>query len=79
MVSDRIQSVFRETFRDDDLEITEATTKSDIAGWDSLADVKLIISLEEEFDIKFTTNEVGHLQGVGDVMAALARRGIAMH
>lgn len=76
MVSERLQSVFREVFDDDRLEISEATRKADIPGWDSLADVRLIIGIEEEYRITFSTPEIGHLHSVGDVVAALARRGI---
>ena len=76
MVSDRIQEVFRDVFQDDDLELTETTSKADILGWDSLADVKLIIAIEQEYQTKFTTQEIGHARTVGDYVAALARRGI---
>jgi len=76
VATDRLQSVFREVFDDDQLEIRASTTKTDIPDWDSMADVKLIIGLEDEFRIKFTTSEIGRLQSVGDVVAALSRRGI---
>jgi len=76
MVDERIQDVFREVFRDDDLEVVEATSKADIPGWDSLTDVKLVIAIEEEFQTRFTTQEVGHVRTVGDFVEALARRGI---
>lgn len=76
MVSERLQSVFREVFDDSRLEISEATRKEDIPGWDSLADVRLIIGIEEEYRIRFTTPEIGRLHSVGDVVTVLARRGI---
>lgn len=76
MISERLRSVFCEVFDDDGLEVGADTTKKDIPGWDSMADVKLLIGLEEEYRIKFTTHEVGRLRSVSDVVAALNRRGI---
>ena len=49
----------------------------DIPDWDSLAQVKIVIALEEEFSIKFTTNEVAEMACVGDLLRALERKGIA--
>lgn len=76
MVSDRLQSVFREVFDEDELEVRPETGKKDIAGWDSMADIKLILGVEEEYHVKFTTSEVVHLQFASDIIDALSRRGI---
>lgn len=71
----RIQSVFREVFDNPALTIWDEMSAKDIAEWDSLAQVKLVIGLEEEFGIKFTTNEVAEMTCVGDLKQALRRKG----
>ena len=73
----RIQSVFREIFDNPSLTIFDDMSAKDIAEWDSLAQVKIVIALEEEFSIKFTTNEVAEMACVGDLMHALEHKGIA--
>ncbi len=72
----RVLEVFREVFDDDELEIQEETAAKDIAGWDSLAQVKLIIGVEEAFDIKFTTNEVAAMTCVADLVRTVRSKGI---
>lgn len=73
---DRIVNVFREVFDNPALDISDATSAKDITEWDSLAQVKLIIGLEEEFSIKFTTNEVAEMTCVGDVKLALQKKNV---
>lgn len=73
----RVLDVFREVFDDEELEIESKTSAKDIAGWDSLAQVKLIIGVEEAFDIKFTTNEVVSMTCVGDMINILRSKGIS--
>jgi acyl carrier protein len=77
MVSERLQGVFREVFEDDALRVGQGTARNDIDGWDSMADIKLILGVEEEYHIKFTTSEITRLRSVDDLIDALARRGIA--
>ncbi|MEN9637327.1 MAG: hypothetical protein RL077_5731 [Verrucomicrobiota bacterium] len=72
---DRIVSVFREVFDNPALDISDASSAQDVPEWDSLAQVKLIIGLEEEFRIKFTTNEVAEMKCVADLKAALSNKG----
>ena len=72
----RLQNIFQEVFDDDDLEITDETSARNLANWDSFAQVKLIVGLEEEFDVKFTTEEVATLSNVGDLKRALRAKGI---
>lgn len=71
---DRVLSVFRDVFDNPKLEIKDDTSAKNIAEWDSLAQVKLIIGLEEEFGIKFTTNEVAEMTCVGDLKTTLGRK-----
>ena len=47
----RVQRVFREVLDDDQLKLTTEHTQQNLEGWDSFAQVKLIIGLEEEFGI----------------------------
>ena len=41
----RLNSVFRDVFDDDTLEISEATSADDIDDWDSLAQISLIAAI----------------------------------
>ena len=68
---DRITSVFREVFDDDGLVITPEMTAEDIDEWDSLSHIRLIVSHEIEFGVKFKTTELSDLRNVGDFIDLL--------
>ena len=70
----QINTVFQEIFDDPRLVVSENTTPDDISDWDSVAHVKLVLSLEDLFGIQFTTEEVAGLHSVGDFMRALGSR-----
>lgn len=67
-----VQRVFRDVFDDDALTITPETTPADVEGWDSVAQVKILLSLEEEFGFRFKTEEVSKVRSVADLLAAMA-------
>lgn len=67
-----LTAVFRRQFKDEDLSITPEMTAEDVKGWDSLAHVRLILSVEKQFGVKFKTSEVAAFENVGD-LAALVR------
>jgi acyl carrier protein len=71
----RLQRVFREVFDDDALIITPETSYETLKGWDSMAQVKLIMALEEEFGIKLSTDEVVEAASVEAIEAILNRDG----
>ena len=68
---DRITPVFREVFDDDGLVITPEMTADDIDEWDSLSHIRLIVSHEIEFGVKFKTTELRDLRNVGDFIDLL--------
>jgi acyl carrier protein len=67
----KLEAVFRDVFDRPDL-IIDDLTRSNFPEWDSLAHVKLIISLEEEFDFKFTIDQVSDVRSVKELRILLA-------
>lgn len=63
--------VFRDVFDRPDLIASEDMNATNVEGWDSFMQVNLIIALEERFNVQFTTQEIGELTCVGDVMKLL--------
>ena len=60
-----LTEVFQQVFEDDELAISRDTTAADIASWDSLMHVSLILAVEKKFRIRFSTSEVSSLMNVG--------------
>jgi acyl carrier protein len=60
-LDERIKDVMASVFDVEASTITENTIQSDIAEWDSLKHLNLIVSLEDEFDVTFPLEEVGNM------------------
>jgi acyl carrier protein len=45
------------------------TTADDVDGWDSLAHARLIMKIEETFDVRFPGNRLFDLDCVGDLVS----------
>ena len=72
---ERLTKVFREVFEDNSLEIQDDHGPEDIPGWDSLAHVNLLVSIETEFNIRLSTAEMASLERVGDIKGLIVARG----
>jgi acyl carrier protein len=48
---------------------------NDVESWDSLVHITLVIALEEQFDIRFTTRELMGWKNVGEMIDTLMERG----
>jgi acyl carrier protein len=70
----RLTQTFRDVFDDSGLVISDGMTAEDVEQWDSLSHINLIVALEREFRIKFTTGEVGNLKNVGELVALIQRK-----
>lgn len=68
---DRLTNVFRTLFNQSDLVLRDDMTAADVAGWDSFNHVNLVILIEEEFNVRFTTDEVSSMANVGDLIGIL--------
>ena len=71
----RLAGIFRTLFNDPALELRDDLTARDVDGWDSLNHVNLMILIEDEFRVRFTTSEVSSLQDVGELKRLLAAKG----
>ena len=59
--------ICKRVFHDEQVNITESTNANDIKNWDSMTNLFLIDSLEKEFGMKFSINEIMDAQNVGDL------------
>ena len=63
----RVQGVFRKVFRKPELVLEKTMNSNNIEGWNSLANINLIIGLEKEFAVKMKAGEVIRLKNVGEL------------
>ena len=70
----KVQAIFRDVFDDENLALTRETNAEDIEDWDSLMQIRLVVAMEKEFQIKFDIMEVQSLQNVGKMMDLIEKK-----
>jgi acyl carrier protein len=67
-----LQDVFREVFDSPQLTLSDSTTASDIEGWDSLQQIKIILACEKKFKIRLRARDINALENVGQMIDHLS-------
>lgn len=70
----RVQDVFRAELDDEDLVIGPDTSQNNLKAWDSLAHIRLISGIENEFGIEFNVAEIEQLTSVRQLVQAIEER-----
>ncbi len=70
----RLSEICSEVFDQESRELASGIRMEDLDGWDSLSHVRLILTIEKTFKIKFLTAEMSGMTTVGDVVAAIKSR-----
>lgn len=65
---DKLNEIFQDIFDDDSIRLKPEMTAQDIEGWDSLANINIIFSIEEEFGIKFEMGKISELRSIGEMV-----------
>ena len=71
---EKLTPVFRDVFDDDELVIKENTTAQDVEGWDSLAHIRLMVSIEKVFRLRFTAAEISKFKDVGAMAELILKK-----
>lgn len=71
----RLQSIFRDVFSDPKLILTRDMSPASLPDWDSVATVHIVLAVEAEFDVRFSTDEVASVASVADLLGYLEKYG----
>jgi acyl carrier protein len=69
-----LEGVFQKNFNQSDLKVERETTAKDIAAWDSLSHLNLIVAVEKHFEIEISGFEVMGLENVGAMIDLIERK-----
>jgi acyl carrier protein len=67
----RLAGVFEDVFDEESIKLTPELSAKDVEDWDSLTHIRLILTIEKAFNIRFSTSEVGKLANVGDLVSLI--------
>jgi acyl carrier protein len=67
-VRSKLKPIFETVLDVDDPDLRDDLSAGDIEEWDSLSHVRLIVTVERQFKIKFSNSEIESLKNVGDLI-----------
>ena len=70
-IKDRLLRVMEDIFQVDRIEISEDSAPGTIKEWDSLKHMLLLMALEEEFECRFTDDEMTKCVNVESIVQVL--------
>ena len=73
-VRERLTEIFHDLFADDAIVLRPEMTASDVAGWDSIKHISLIVAVEDSFNIRFKTSDIDQMHNVGDLERLIMAR-----
>ena len=73
-VFEKLNTVFRDNFDDNGINLTDSTSSADIEDWDSLEQINLVVAIQDTFGIKFKIDEVNAMKNVGEMADAILEK-----
>ena len=68
---ERLKEIFKDVLK---VDVDENSTPDNTDGWDSLAHIGLIVSIESEFDVKFTMSEIAQMTSFNKIYELLGEK-----
>jgi len=68
--------IFHQVFLNDSIVVRPDLTAKDVEGWDSLSHIRLVLTVERSFGVKFSASEIGKLKdvaGLADLVRSKAK------
>ena len=64
----KLNTIFQDVFDDDELVVKPEMTAKDVEGWDSLSHVRLGLTVERAFNVRFSASDITGLKNVGELV-----------
>ena len=72
-ILNRITAVVQDVLGLDELALTPQTEPQDVERWDSVSNINIIMTLEQEFGIRFALGELESMLTVDDIINGVTR------
>jgi acyl carrier protein len=69
-----VNDIFIDVLDDENVVLTYETTVNDVEEWDSLNHIQLVVAIEKQFAIRFTSQEIQSWNNVGELIGSISNR-----
>jgi acyl carrier protein len=70
----KLTPVFHSVFDDEDIVLTPQLTADHVDGWNSLTHLRLMLSVQRAFNVRFATAEIVGLKNVEDLVRLIREK-----
>jgi acyl carrier protein len=72
-IFEKLNSLLQEVLDNDSISISEDSSARIVPGWDSVANIRLMLSIEDEFGFTFPAGEYSDYRNVGDLISGILK------
>jgi acyl carrier protein len=77
-MTDRLVQLFADVLEVNPAELNDDSSPDTVKQWDSLAAMKLVVAIEEKFNIKLSTREIVKMSNIGRARQTLQSKKVAL-
>lgn len=70
----RLTPIFHEVLDNESIVLSRDLSADEVDEWDSLTHIRLIVAVEQAFQVSFPSMEIADLQNVGDMVDSLQKK-----
>jgi acyl carrier protein len=70
-IYERLTRILRDVFDDETITATPDLSAEGVAGWDSLAHLRVMLNVEEAFHVSFAASQMAGLRNIGELASLI--------
>jgi acyl carrier protein len=73
-IIEKVKEIFADILDNPEINLSDTTTANEVEGWDSLSHIQIVVALEREFKIRFTSREIQSWTNVGEMVDCIKNK-----